>query len=111
MPDLRAYRPPDQRCFGIFIQALVGPAEGGGEEAFGITVCTTEWVSREINKRAPRWGHGLLIVDTYSYSVVERAVNDLCSRAVGSDWSQLAAYLARYTEWEFQDYKGAPSRS
>jgi hypothetical protein len=96
--------PPQAGPFAIGIRALVGPSDGSGEESFDLTVCSPDWLAAELVKGF-RWGHGLLIVAKWDAEVVERAVRDLVLHTEGSDWHEVAEKLARYTHWEFADYR------
>ena len=42
---------------------------------------------------------------TLDYAIVERAIKDVVGRAEGADWHSVAAKIARYGHWEFEDYR------
>ena len=42
---------------------------------------------------------------TLDYAIVDRAINDVVGRAEGAYLHYLAAMIARYCHWEFEDYR------
>jgi hypothetical protein len=106
VPDLEAWRPEDAECFGIAVTAFVGPADGDGEESFDFTVCTARWLER--NPPPPKnfqFLHGTVLMKSWDYSVLARALGDLCLHAEGADWAEVATRLSRFGHWEFADYR------
>jgi immunity protein 8 of polymorphic toxin system len=93
--------------FGILVEAMIGPTDREGEEAFDFMLCTPQWIAHELQTRDRRWGRATLLVSEYSYEVLERTVARLCQRVEGSDWSQVAEVLSRWMQWEFEDYREA----
>jgi len=41
----------------------------------------------------------------YDYDLIEQIIKNLCYQAKGEDWQTIGNYLARYSGWEFEDYK------
>jgi hypothetical protein len=107
-PDsLDSYNPPLPDDFGILLLALVGPADGDGEEAFYVTVCSPTWLSRATlteNAKGYEFVRHRLVVARWDPDLFRRAVGDLCSHTVGADWSEVANKLSRFFAWEFEDY-------
>jgi hypothetical protein len=101
---LPAFQPDDPECFGVFVQAFVGPQGGEGEESFGFMVCTARWLEGRSFEKGFAWGRHHLFLKRWDYSVLERVVRDLCTHAEGPDWESVAARVARYGHWEFEDY-------
>jgi hypothetical protein len=54
---------------------------------------------------------GHLLISRWDSEPVERAIADLCRRIEGRDWPEVAAKLARYGSWEFDDYTNATTNS
>jgi len=102
---LRDYEPEDPRDFGIYVQALVGPSGGPGEESFEFVVCTARWFDAQPFDKGFAWPLHHLFLKRWDYATVERAINDAVTRAEGPDWSSVAAQIARYGGWEFADYR------
>lgn len=98
--------PPDPRQFGVQLAAMIGPNGGPGGEIFYLTVCTPAWLA-ENSLGEPNKGFAFvrhhLVVDRWSARQVEGAIDDLCRRASGPAWSDVAAVLGRYLAWEFED--------
>jgi Immunity protein 8 len=96
--------PPDREDFGISIRAILGPADGGGEESFDFFVCSPPWLARYRPGKGFLWPLGHLIVWTWDYQLVSRAIHDLCVHNEGATWDEVAGRIARYGQWEFEDY-------
>ncbi len=75
--DLVTYRPADE-SFRLFVQAIVGPRGAEGEESFGFTICSSEWV--EQNCIEPMLGLHLLIVPSYNYDQIIHFVSKIVTR-------------------------------
>ena len=103
--DLRNHVPEDPACFGIFIQAMLGPEGGVGEESFGFTACTPAWLKKELDNEQVRWGRATLLVTHYDYTLLRQAVEAICDRARADDWTELGESLALFMDWEFQGYR------
>ncbi len=105
VPDLESFRPADAD-FGILVQAFIGPAGAAGEESFDFVVCTPEWLSRRLETRQFVLGRNHLIVHSFDFELITRIISSLCNETEGPTWSAVAARLARYGRWEFDDYRG-----
>src|SRR5947209_4063592 len=106
-PDLRDLEhglPSDPACFGILVQALIGPLGGDGEESFDFLVCTASWLATRIDEGAYLFGRHYLFLARYDYAAMHRAINHICTEAEGDDWTSVAHVIARYGGWEFEDY-------
>lgn len=106
--DLENWRPPEPDEFCILVQMLIGPAEGEGEESFDFTVCTPRWLTSKVTDRPMFLRHHLL-VSRYDFSEIRAALGRLVTSCSGRDWNELASKLARYGQWEFEDYNPGAS--
>lgn len=110
-PDVHAldqFAPVDPSEFGVLIQAMIGPVDGVGEEAFDFVACSPAWLRRRLEGQY-RWGHGLLILREYDYELICSAIRKLCASIEGSSWQEIGAQLARVMLWEFDGYRPAPN--
>jgi hypothetical protein len=103
---LESFTPNDPSCFGLAVAAHVGPAGEAGDELFYFTVCTAAWLQRNPPLKDFEFLKGYLLVSRWHYELVERAITDLCRHTEGVDWTEVAEKLARYGNWEFEDYTG-----
>jgi Immunity protein 8 len=104
--DLTAWRPHDGDCFAIAIGAFIGPSEAPlGEELFTFTVCTPIWLASHVSPKGFEFLRGVILVSSWDYSTVERAIRDLCLRTEGDTWDEVTQMLDRYVRWEFDDYR------
>jgi hypothetical protein len=102
--DLETWVPEGGACFGLLVQALVGPQDGEGEESFDFTVCSPEWLARKHGGDAVVFGrHHLFLLD-YNFEKVRRAIESIVDSVEGNDWQEIASKIARYGKWEFEDY-------
>jgi hypothetical protein len=100
--SLETYVPTEPECFGIFVQAIVGPAGQDGEESFDFMLCTPRWLaSRE---PAIVLGAHHLFVREYDYAAIEAFVRGFCARCEGETWDQVAGRVGALGRWEFADY-------
>ncbi len=102
---LSDYAPEDPETFGLLVQALIGPSDGEGEESFDFVVCTPRWFHAQTLEKDFAWPRNHLFVKRWDYAVVERAIRDVVTRAEGTEWTSVAAQIARYGRWEFEDYR------
>ncbi|MBC6424127.1 MAG: hypothetical protein GDA43_24060 [Hormoscilla sp. SP5CHS1] len=42
--DLPSFTPEDAECFGLLVQAMVGPKDSQGCESFDFMVCSPRWL-------------------------------------------------------------------
>jgi Immunity protein 8 len=75
--------------FGILVQAMIGPADGPGEESFDFMLCTPEWFGSNM-KDDIAIGRHHLFVNEFSYTRLEKFVRDYCTRCDGSSWQEVA---------------------
>jgi hypothetical protein len=104
--ELTSYSPRDPTHFGLGVRAVIGDADGIGEELFDMLVCSPSWLEAEQLTKGFRWGHGILVLARWDPEVVERAVRDLVVHAERDTWAEIGELLSRYTDWEFADYRG-----
>lgn len=102
--DLQSFTPIDPVDFGFLLEAMIGPEQGAGEEAFALTVCTPSWFGRRVEENGYALGRHCLFMMRYDYALLRRILQQLCDEAVGQDWTTVATKLGRYGKWEFEDY-------
>jgi hypothetical protein len=75
--------------FGILVQALIGPADGPGEESFDFMLCTPEWFGSNMKEDIAIGRHHLFVKE-FSYTRLEKFVRDYCTRCDGYSWQEVA---------------------
>jgi len=100
--DLLRPETPKVAEFAVVMQASIGPKDENGAETFSFTVATPAFVA---SLGLPRWGHGLLLVQSFSWQEVDRYVERLLARAHRATWAEAAAVLNQQMEWEFDSYQ------
>lgn len=100
-PDLEiGVAPLDPSHATVLVQALIGPQGEIGEESFSLTV-VTRLAAAELP--TPRWGRGLLLVDTFSWPEVRVAIEKILRHCEAETWRDVATKINRYMPWEFED--------
>jgi hypothetical protein len=103
--NLETFQPDDPSSFGILVQAMIGPQDEKGYESFDFVVCSPQWFGTRYLDSGYVWGRHYLFVRTYDLGKIRQAIEKLCLRAEGDHWDEIAGYLSRYCQWEFEDYK------
>jgi hypothetical protein len=101
-PSLEAFWPEGE--FGIAVYAFVGPANGAGEESFGITVCTPVWFEQNMTNKVMSGRHHLFMRE-YNYDDLKNFLEGYCHTSMGNSWREVAEKVGRLGYWEFEDYK------
>lgn len=103
-PDgLASFRPGDPDNFAIPIAAVVGPPDTPDGDLFYFTACSAQWLADNPPEKGFAFMHSYVLLSQWDYDLLRRAIADLCRRAEGDDWSEVATKLSRYGAWEFED--------
>ena len=100
--DLTFYQP--QGSFGILVQLMIGPEGMPGEEAFDTIVCSPDWLAKHV-KSLDLIGEHQIVMEHYSYQIIQNKVRDFCRSLEENDWEKLAAKLSVLGKWEFANYR------
>jgi len=76
-----------------------------GEELFSFIVCSPYWLIENEKRNGPIFGRGYLILNNYNFAIIWEMINELCTRTSGSNWREIGENLAKYSFWEFDDYR------
>lgn len=105
-PELRSIESPDLAppalptdpgdCIVSF-RAVIGPRDDQHEETFSFAVVTPTYLGRTLGHT---WGRGYLIVDTFDWQVVVRAIAQLLLQSVRMTWSEVVRELDKELRWE-----------
>jgi len=96
---------PESDAFCVSLRALVGSAGSPDQESFDFDVCSPAWLEAELNNRAIIGGRFLLIIRDFDARRIEDYVSQRIAQTSGDDWSTVAGKIARWTQWEFEDYR------
>jgi hypothetical protein len=107
--DLERFSPAAPECFGILVQAMVGPQGHSGAEAFDFVLCTPAWLGEQLVREDCLWLQEHLLVAKYDYGALVVAVEGICARVTGETWTEVALKLNRFARWEFADYRDSES--
>ena len=96
-PDLEPPElPPDPADCAVQFQAIIGPRGGEEAEAFTFTVVTASHLARTLGHT---WGRGFLILDTFDWHIVVRAVAQLLAQCTAPSWSEVMVELNKELVW------------
>lgn len=112
---LQAYFPDDLTEFCASIEMSIGPVGGRGGDYFRATACSPSWFhnnillprkQHETHEQIVRaeFGRHFIFFATYDEDEIKWFVSDFIDKQSGSDWPELSGRLARYFQWEFEDY-------
>jgi hypothetical protein len=104
-PDLHAYVPLNPDRFSVLVQAMIGPKGGQGEESFDFVVCSPTWLGEQASAEGCVIGRHHIVMNQFDADVLRATIENLCRQATGPDWESVACYLARFGQWEFEDYR------
>jgi hypothetical protein len=83
----------------------VGPADGPGEESFGVTVCSPQWLAAKIEREGPLILRHYIVASEFSWPTIEAVVERVFASIVADTWDEIAHEVARIGHWEFEDYQ------
>ena len=85
----------------VGVQAEIGAHGSEGADTFGLIVATPSALT---DGNLPRWGPGILLVESFDWSAVRDALEKILRHCEAEDWEGIAAKIGRYLDWEFYDY-------
>jgi hypothetical protein len=91
--------------FCISLRALIGPAGEPGEESFDFDVCSPAWLSGELAREPIINGRFRLVCRDFDPPQIVAYVRERVEQTTGTDWPMVAGKLARWSQWEFEDYR------
>jgi hypothetical protein len=103
--DLDEFSPPVDQPWSVFVQLLIGPSEGQGEESFGLTICSGAWLDRRAEASGPQLGRHCLVMSAFEWRTARVFVEDYLTRCLGDSWQDVASRVSRLGSWEFEDYE------
>jgi hypothetical protein len=87
--DWEFFRPQDARSFAFLLQAMFGPDNGDGEEAFDLIVCTPKWLEQKVSRDTIISGrHHLVVRNTTSrkFALFSCDMDRLAEPKTGTRW-------------------------
>ena len=88
--------PADPVDCAVQFQALIGPRGGEEAEAFSFTVVTAAHLARTLGHT---WGRGYLILDTFDWHIIVRAVAQLLAQCTAPTWNEVMVELNKELVW------------
>jgi hypothetical protein len=103
--DLFKYKPKDEYCFCLLIQAMFAPKNSDGEESFDIVVCTPKWLENQLERENLIIGRHYLFIKRYNINAINLFLSEFAEKCEGYSWDDVASKLSRIGKWEFEDYR------
>jgi hypothetical protein len=106
-PDLpNRELPDDPEDSSVLLEANIGPKNKNGSDIFSFRVVTRK---RLANESGAIWGHGMVVLDRFSWQAVESTLQKLLMHCYRPTWEEVANQINKYLDWEFDNYteKGA----
>lgn len=94
--------PPDPTHCHVTMLATIGPGSGTAGHGFSFVVVTPSALA---GSGTLGWGRGALIVASFSWPDVERAVDRLLAHASRPSWQEVTQVLNHELLWEFDGYR------
>ena len=88
--------------FRVEVDLIVGPQGQLGGNDYIIYVCSPAWLA---SQPKPILGRFLLIVESFNEEEIEAILKALVAEYSAETWPELGQKLARFMEWEFEDYE------
>lgn len=107
--DLQKLPLADPEIFGIWINFSVGEKDIEGADDFQIFVCSPQHLSIKLKHDICAWGYHMLIIPTYSYSGLRKALDRLVTDNAKENIQKTMVSLAKFAAWEFEDYDPSPT--
>ena len=84
---------------------MIGPEGDAAAESFDFEVCSPKWLLQHRTSKEVIFGRHMILAFDYDIRILESQLRRLCSRTVADSWQEIAARLARFGHWEFEDYR------
>ncbi len=99
--ELVQFIPLDDFEFEIGLEVFVQINERGkGIERFDVTVCTPSWISNNLKNGDCVIGHGMLIVQKYSYDLIISSIERHVKMCKGRTVDDVMRRIGLLGEWE-----------
>ena len=106
---IEEYAPENPECFGLRIQAFIGPLDEESVDSFDFTVCSPSWFGghyQDLQRLHSEpdgtlVGHGLVFMKRWNAEDFLTLVHDVCGQAEGRTWGEVASRIHRVLPWEY----------
>ncbi len=105
IPDLEGYYPDLPDNSGFYLELGIGPKDSKGEEIFGLTICTPQWLMNQYPKDDVILGRHHLIVFEYDYKRIIGKIEKFLLRCNSDTWHEVTLKVGELGRWEFEDYQ------
>lgn len=87
------------------VEADIGLVGEDGYDYFTFYVCTIKKLKTILEDQSFRFGRHIIFVQYFDWSIVRQAISQVVSSAQGDTWDEVAMKIARYGQYEFEDYQ------
>ena len=99
--------PDDPASFAFEAELGCGPGDGPGEEVFGLTVCTGEWLAARCAEQGGVFDarhHLVIAYEQFDQHLLRHWLETRVSAATGGTWSEVAEELSKTGRWELDTH-------
>ena len=89
----------------VWLQAEIGPQNADAREHFQFQVTSPERLATVIEADGPLLVRRIIVANYFHVPTIRSAIEELCSRTSGTDWSEVSQRLQRFAASEFEDYQ------
>lgn len=104
IPEGYGHLPSDPQDCWVVIQANIGLVGSEAADIFTFYVSTSSFIEKMLLKDSFVYRRGLILTSSFSWDNVSNALDSIVAQANGSDWNSIASELAKYSEYEFENY-------
>ncbi|MEV6560994.1 Imm8 family immunity protein [Nocardia sp. NPDC051756] len=89
----------------LFVQLMIGPMDGPGEESFDLMVSTPEARESIVDPGDPDSSRYLVVLERIELTLIRQYVDNLLRDIDRPTWPELAAEIGQFAKWEFHEYR------
>jgi hypothetical protein len=103
LPDATSLPADPEHC-RVGIVAGIGLEGDDAQDDFRFQFCTLKYVASKVRNSRYFCDRGLVVVEGFSWEIVELTLASICDQIEGQSWDEIAKELSKIGEWEFEDY-------
>lgn len=103
--DFAKYSPDDHENFSCFLELLIGPEKGLGEESFQLMIYTPRWLQEHIPEDGVFICRRSLVVAEFNRPQIISWLNRHVERCSSETWEGVVKRLSYIADWEFDSYQ------
>lgn len=90
----------------LLVSFTAGPVGLESGDDFSVLICNVGWLQAESDGRPVGLRHHVLLSPGTGFPAVKQYLETRVNACTDEDWIAVAARIARFAAWEFEDYTG-----